>query len=96
MVSNLERRLERLEEKLTRRAEPRVMITTNVRFGDGEEDPYTVKIAPGLWAIAARGGPFTPDEIKGLKEKHRSRCAPNDVVLKAQAWCVRGEVPKSR
>jgi hypothetical protein len=65
-VSDLVRRLERLEERLTPRAEPRVVITTNVRFGGGEKDGHTVEIGGGRWAIAARGGPFSAQEIAAL------------------------------
>jgi hypothetical protein len=67
-MTNLERRLERLEQTLTLSGEPRVIIVT-INPDDLPEDPYMVQLSSVLWAIAARGGPFTAEEIKELREE---------------------------
>lgn len=69
-MSNLNRRIERLEEKFDTKREPRVVIITNV--DDFTEDAHTIELFPGgPWAIAARGGPFTGEEIRELREEHK-------------------------
>jgi hypothetical protein len=70
-MKNLDRRIERLEEMLETKTEPRVMVTTNVTPLGGEETPSCVKFAPARWAIAARGGPFMREEIQNLREKYQ-------------------------
>lgn len=68
-MTNLERRLERLEQTLTPRGEPRLIIVT-INPNNFPESPYHVELPPGgLWAIAARGGPFTDEEICKLREE---------------------------
>jgi hypothetical protein len=69
-MKNLDRRIERLEEMLETKAEPRVMVTTNVTPSGGEETPSCVKFALEQWAIAIRGGPFTDKEIRELREEY--------------------------
>jgi hypothetical protein len=69
-MNNLERRIERLEERLGVKQGPRYVLITNLN-PDGEEDPYTRELFPGLWAIGY-GGPFTEDEIRNLREEHKA------------------------
>lgn len=78
-MNNLERRIDRLEESLGMKPEPRVRIITSVRPnlgpplpGTDKETPCpcTVEILAGLWAYAVRGGPFTDEEIRELREEH--------------------------
>ena len=68
---NLERRIERLEEKLGAKSEPRVLVITNVRFDhtDGQP-PSLIQFVPEVWAFAVRGGPFTREEINQLRNEH--------------------------
>jgi hypothetical protein len=67
-VNNLGRRIERLEEKLGKNREPRVIVIT-INPDDLPENRYTAKISSGgQWAFAIRGGPFTDEEIRELKE----------------------------
>lgn len=70
-MSNLYRRIEQLEERLGAKAEPRVVVITNVTPLGGEETPACVKFAPERWAIAIRGGPFTSDEVEELREEYQ-------------------------
>jgi hypothetical protein len=67
-MNNLERRIERLEEKLGTKRGPREIILTNVDFSDGEEDP----LFPGVWSIVY-GGPLTSEEICKLREERELR-----------------------
>lgn len=69
-MSSLERRVERLESRLVPKREPRVIITT-INPDDLPENPYLIELSPGgLWAFAARGGPFTEEEISDLREPY--------------------------
>lgn len=63
-MNNLERRIERLEEKLGTKRGPRHIILTNVDFSDGEEDP----LFPGVWAMVD-GAPLTTEEVDKLREQ---------------------------
>ena len=67
-MSNLDRRIGRLEERLMPENEPRVIVRTNIRIGI--ESPYHLEIAPGHFAYVVRGAPFTPEEIAELKAEH--------------------------
>ena len=71
-MSNIERRIERLEKKLGTKAESRIIVMTNVTPLGGEETPDCVKIAPECWAISVWGGPFTEEEIRKLREEHKA------------------------
>jgi len=72
-VNNLGRRIERLEEKLGKNREPRVIVIT-INPNDLAEDRYTAKISSsGRWAFAIRRGPFTDEEIRELKETQRGK-----------------------
>jgi hypothetical protein len=71
-MNNLEKRIERLEEKLGMKPGPREIILTNVDFSGGQENPYTAQLFPRLWAIAQSGGPFTEEEIRNLRNKHKA------------------------
>ena len=69
-MNNLERRIERLEERVGTKPASHEILITNVDFSDGHEDPYTVKLFSGLWAHAIGGGPFTSEEIHKLREEY--------------------------
>ena len=71
-MSNLDRRLSRLEAGLAAEDdEPRVVIVT-INPNNLPEDHFRIDLNVwGLWAIAARGGPFTENEIGALKEKYK-------------------------
>jgi hypothetical protein len=67
-MTNVGRRIERLEEKLEAKSEPRVIIVTNI--DNPGNNSCKSKLSGHLWAYAARGGPFTDDEIRALKEEY--------------------------
>ena len=70
-MNNLDSRIDRLGEKLGTTRERRATVVTNVGPRVGEsENPRAVRIAPDRWAYAIRGGPFTSEEIRKLREKH--------------------------
>jgi hypothetical protein len=73
----IKQRVERLEGEIGLKQEGRITIITTIS-PDGDdpshaEDPYHVEIFPGLWAYAARGGPFKSNEIHSLREKHKAK-----------------------
>ena len=76
-MNAIERRIERLEDKLGMKPGPRTIILTNVDFSDGEEDP----IFPGVYAIVY-GEPLTPKEIEDLREEYASQEWPNHRAAK--------------
>ena len=62
-MSTLDTRINRLEEKLGKNREPRVIIIT-INPNNFPEDPYRFELLSGnLWAYAARGDPFTAEEL---------------------------------
>ena len=69
-MNNLGRRIDRLEEKLRINREPRVIVIT-INPDDLPEDPYLAKISSSEWAFAIRGGPFTSEEIRELRENYK-------------------------
>jgi hypothetical protein len=69
-MSNLDRRIERLEEKLGAKHKQRLIYITNLP--SGPEDPCTVELFPGLWAFDAGGVPFTEEEIRNLRAEHNA------------------------
>ncbi len=71
-MSNLTRRVKRLEDGIGRNDETRILVMTNVTPLGGEETPSCVKISPKCWAIAVRGGPFTEEEIRKFREEHKA------------------------
>ena len=70
-MKNLERRIERLEDKLSPKYGPRLIYIYPHPDEEEEETPYQIQVSSELWAHAMRGGPFTEEEIRRLKEKHR-------------------------
>ena len=69
-MSNLDRRIERLEDKVGIKPELRLLVKTNVAPRSADETPHCVKIGHDRWAYALRGGQLTDDENRGLKQKH--------------------------
>jgi len=70
-MSGLGRRIERLEAKFSANHEARVIVTT-INPDNHPEDPFTLELFPGgPWAFAIRGGPFTGEEIRRLRENAR-------------------------
>lgn len=65
----IKQRLDRLEEETGMKPESRVTVITINPYLDVHEGPYMVQISPDLWAYAVRGGPFTDEEIRELKEE---------------------------
>ena len=79
-MNNLERRIERLEEKLLAKHGPR-LIYIHPNLGEGEEEtPYQVKVSSDLWAYAMGGGPFTEQEIYRLREEYSEDRLRTDVL----------------
>lgn len=68
----IKQRLDRLEEEIGMKRESRVTVITINPDEDAHEDPYSVEIFPDLWAYAIRGGPFTSEEIRQLREDNKS------------------------
>ena len=69
-MNNLERRIERLEAKFGVKHEPRVIVVT-INPDDLPESDFAVDLrCGGLWAYAGRDGPFTEEEIRGLRAKY--------------------------
>ena len=70
-MSAFETRIDRLEEKFGENRDPRVIVIT-INPNNFPEDAYRFELLPGgLWAYAARGGPFTAEEIDRLRTEHR-------------------------
>ena len=67
----IKQRLERLEAGMGLKNEPRVTIITIDPDGISKEGPYSVEIFPDLWAYAIRGGPFTNEKIRQLREDNK-------------------------
>lgn len=67
----IKQRVERLEGEIGLKQEGRITIITTIS-PDGGGDPYHVEILSGLWAYAARGGPFTEEEIHRLREEDKA------------------------
>jgi hypothetical protein len=74
-MTNVGRRIERLEEKLEAKSEPRVIIVTNI--DNPGNNSCKSKLSGHLWAYAARGGPFTNEEIRELREEHKGPAMPS-------------------
>ena len=68
----IKQRIERLEMGIGLKNEPRVIIVTIDPAGNDKEGSYNVEIFSGLWAYAVRGGPFTEEEIRKLREEHKA------------------------
>ena len=71
-MSNLTRRVKKLEDEIGRSDDGRILVMTNVTPFGGQETPDCVKIALDRWAIAVWGGPFTEEEIRKLREEHKA------------------------
>ena len=69
-MKNLERRIERLENKLALRHCLRLIYVYPHPDEEDEETPYQIQLSSDLWAHATRGGPFTEEEIRQLREKY--------------------------
>ena len=71
-MSNLNRRIERLEKRIGTRVGPQLIyLTPNLKpeGDDAEETPWSVKIRPGVWAKAF-GAPFTADQIDNFRKEY--------------------------
>jgi hypothetical protein len=69
-MNGLDRRIERLEAKFGVKHEPRVIIVT-INPNDLSESDFAVDLhCNDLWAYVGRGGPFTEEEIRGLRAKY--------------------------
>ena len=68
----IKQRLARLEHELGMKPESRLTAITIDPHKVAHEGPYSVEIFPGLWATAIRGGPFTSEEIRQLREDQKS------------------------
>ena len=68
----IKQRLDRLEGEIGMKRESRVTVITINPDEDAHEGPYSVEIFPDLWATAIRGGPFTEEEIRQLREEEKS------------------------
>lgn len=69
----IKQRLDRLEEKVGMKRESRLLLITIDPNKLAQEGPYTVELFPDLWATALRGGPFTSEEIRQLREDEKSK-----------------------
>src|SRR5262249_30903456 len=70
MMSNLNRRIERLEKRIGTRVGPQLIyITPNLQPDDSEETPWSVRVAPGVWAKAF-GAPFSSEDIERLRREY--------------------------
>lgn len=82
-MNQLERRLERLEQRMGLKRERRfIYIMPNLEEEEDQETPYKVKISRDRWAHALAGGPFTAEEIRGLKEEYADERSGNDPQTK--------------
>lgn len=68
----IKQRLDRLEEEIGMKRESRFTVITINPYKDAHEGPYSVAIFPDLWAYAIRGGQFTSEEIRQLREDNKS------------------------
>ena len=65
-------RIERLEDRMGSKRVPQLIyITPNLEAegDDSAETPWSVKIAPGVWATAF-GTPFCSEDIERLRKKY--------------------------
>jgi hypothetical protein len=68
--NSLGRRIEWLEAKFGVKQEARAIIVT-INPNNFSEDDFRIDLrCGGLWAYAARGGPFTEEEIRGLRAEY--------------------------
>jgi hypothetical protein len=68
--NSLSRRIEWLEAKFGTKQEARAIIVT-INPNNLPEDDFHIDLrCGGLWAYAARGGPFTDEEIRGLRAEY--------------------------
>jgi len=71
-LSRWKQRIERLEEKMGTKRQPQMIyLTPNLKpdGDDSEETPWSVKIAPGVWAKAF-GAPFSSEDIERLRREY--------------------------
>jgi hypothetical protein len=72
-MSRFEQRLTRIEQRMGTKSGPRLIyIMPNLEGDESEETPYSVKIAPRMWAESF-GGPFTTAEIDRLREEYAEK-----------------------
>lgn len=73
-MNNLSRRIERLEQRLSAQhgEQQLVYVGPNLESDDSEETPWSVKIAPGVWAMAF-GARFTAEQIDALRKEYALR-----------------------
>jgi len=72
MMSNLNRRIERLEKRIGTRVGPQLIyLTPNLKpQGDDSETPWSIKVSPhGIWAKAF-GPSFTPEQIDYFRKEY--------------------------
>src|SRR5262249_54369745 len=73
-MKNLERRIEKLEERVAPKPGPRHILVTNVPPGKdgpgGEGGGYTLTLFPGCY-VDVLCQPLTPLEVEELREKYR-------------------------
>jgi hypothetical protein len=69
-MNGLQRRIERLENKFGVKPEPRLLVMTNVAPSKDEGTRYCARIGSDRWAHTIRGGPFTDEEIRKLREDY--------------------------
>jgi hypothetical protein len=69
-MTALERRLERLEQRMEIKPGPRVIyLTPWLDADEPEESPYLVKLSADLWAHVC-GAPLSEGEIRKLREQY--------------------------
>ena len=69
----IKQRLDRLEDEIGMKPESRVTVITIDPHGVAQEGPYSVQLSPKIWASALRGGPFTSEEVRQLREEEAER-----------------------
>lgn len=66
----LERRIERLENRLGARPGPRLIyLAPNLEEGEGKETPYFVKLSSEVW-VHVFGRPLTEEEVWKLRKEY--------------------------
>ena len=81
----IKQRLDRLEEEIGMKRESRVTVITIDPHKVAHEGPYSVELRPGLWATAIRGGPFTSEEIRQLREDEKSEWEKHPYIAKGKS-----------
>ena len=76
-MNKLERRIERLEQRMGVKPGPRVIYFMPNLEEDGEDTPYHFRISAEVWA-SVFGEPLTDEEIRKLRREYNEERKRNE------------------